>query len=150
ADITYFQDPADYIVGTPNGITVMGNGTVMRQRSSVIEATTGNVRQVRERLANGQEAVTDLDYLPDGNLQRFTGPANLHGERFQLSYAYDPIADSYVAGIQDSFGYQSTVAYNLKYGRPTDETDINANSIRHAYDIFGRTQTITGPYEAAI
>src|SRR2546425_424021 len=106
AQITYFHDDPNYIVGKADSITVRGNGAVMRQRTAVIELGTGNLRQVRQRLESGQEAVTDLAYFPDGNLQQVQGPANLHGQRLTLTYEYDPVVATHVAAVQDSLGYR--------------------------------------------
>ncbi len=71
-----------HIVGIALGIDVIGDGQLMRQRSSQIDCNTGDITQVSRFLANGQAAVTDLGYDAYGNLTRVTGPANASGQRY--------------------------------------------------------------------
>ncbi len=148
AAIEYFHDDANYIVGKPDGIVVTSNGVEFRRRGADIEPGTGNIRQVRAYLENGQMAVTDLDYFENGNLQRVTGPANLHGNRYTEEYEYDSVVETHITAITDSFGYRSAATYNFKYGREDVVTDINGNHTDYDYDAFGRTSAITGPYES--
>ena len=147
AEIGYFSDAANYIVGKANSIIVRSNGRVMRKREADFENGTGNLKQVRQFLASGQAAVTDLTYDQYGNIITVTGPANYNGQRYQLTYAYDPTVFTHNVSVTDSFGYASTADYDLKYGAVTRTTDLNANSILYAYDPFGRVSTITGPYQ---
>jgi hypothetical protein len=103
------EDPAcqaTRIVGTPNVLDVFGGGVLMRHRESTVDCATGDVTQVRARLAGGETAVTDLEYSASGNLRSVTGPANLTGQRYRLDYTFDPEVDTHVATITDSFGYQ--------------------------------------------
>ncbi|UCD58248.1 MAG: sugar-binding protein, partial [Candidatus Hydrogenedentota bacterium] len=78
ATIGYFADLNNYIVGKPNSIVLSSNGIELRRCEATIETVTGAVRQVRRFLEDGQAAVTDLDYYPNGNLWSVTGPPNLH------------------------------------------------------------------------
>ncbi len=68
---------------------------------------------MRQSLADLTTAVTDLSYFTNGNLQTVTGPANKVGQRYTLSYTYDPTVATHVASITDSFGVLSD--------RPTSE-----------------------------
>ena len=147
AQITYFHDDPNYIVGKADGITVRGNGVIMRQRTGILETGTGNLVQVRQRLESGQEAVTDLVYSSSGNLLSVTGPANLHGQRLTLTYEYDPVVDTHITAVQDSMGYRSTATYKTKYGQLDLSVDTNDQPTERLYDMFGRVSTIFGPYE---
>lgn len=147
AEIGYFSDAANYIVGKANNIVVRSNGRVMRKREANFEQNTGNLTQVRQYLGDGQAAVTDLTYDQYGNIKTVTGPVNYKGQRYQLTYAYDPTVFTHNVSVTDSFGYASTADYDLKYGAVTRTTDLNANSILYAYDPFGRVSAITGPYQ---
>lgn len=60
-------------------------------RESTVDCATGDVTQVRQLLADGSAATTDLAYFPNGNLREMTGPANARGQRYQLTYAYDSV-----------------------------------------------------------
>ena len=137
-----------YVMSVPKSIVVTGGDTIpLRNRDAEVDCETGDVTQVRQYLADGSVVVTDLDYFPNGNLKQVTGPANLHGLRYQLTYEYDPFVQTYVTRITDSFGYSSTAVYNYKYGAVESTVDLNGNKIAYIYDMFGRLTSVTGPNE---
>jgi YD repeat-containing protein len=141
-----------HIVGKPLDITVIATGGIMRQRQGDIDCASGNLTQLRQAIGqNGSSqaeiAQTDLTYYPDGNLKSVTGPANLKGQRYALDYQYDPAVATHVVETSDSFGYRSTATYDYRFGKPVSTTDLNGNVISTAYDSFGRTVAINGPYE---
>ncbi|MGX7826194.1 SpvB/TcaC N-terminal domain-containing protein [Actinokineospora sp. 24-640] len=138
---------AKHIVGLPVASEVRGAGAVMRRSEADIDCATANTGQVREYLADGAAAVTDLAYFPDGNFRSVTEPANKAGQRYRLDYTYESVVGVHVESITDSFGYRSDTAYNLKYGLPTVETDFNGQRVNTAYDSVGRVDSVTGPYE---
>ena len=150
ATIDYATCANTYLVGTPTKIVVAGNGAEMRHREATVDCATGDVTQVRQFLNQDTAAVTDLAYFPNGNLQQVTGPPNQHGQRYRLDYAYDPVVQSHITAIDDSFGYSSSATYNLKYGTVATTTDLNANRTSYDYDAFGRVARITGPYEQGV
>src|SRR5262249_24586477 len=146
--IAYFADLSNYIVGIPDNITVTNvAGTVLRHREADIEAGTGNLLQVRQYLETGDVAATDMAYFSTGMLRRVTGPPNLHGQRYAVDFEYDQPTQSHITAMTDSFGYHSTVDYDLRFGLQHITTDINGNQTDYEYDIFGRTVTTSGPYE---
>jgi RHS repeat-associated protein len=145
------DDPAcqaSYIVGSPNAIDVFGNGTLMRHRSSTVNCANGDITEIRATLANGDAAVTSMEYFPNGTIKAVTGPANKTGQRYRLDYGYDTVVGNYIESITDSFGYHSSSTHNLKYGQVESTTDFNNQVLRNAYDNFGRLDSVTGPYEA--
>ncbi|MFL6653730.1 MAG: toxin TcdB middle/N-terminal domain-containing protein, partial [Sulfurifustis sp.] len=148
ATIAYSTNCAatSYVI-KPNSITVKGNGAEMRRRSSNVDCATGNVTQVSQYLANGAAAVTDLAYLANGNLQTVTGPTNKNGQRYTLTYEYDPVVATHVARITDSFGLSSSATHNFLFGRVETTTDTNGNQTTYAYDANARVDFIVGPYE---
>src|SRR5262249_43544389 len=109
--------------------------------------SNGNLTQLREYVTAGSAAVTDLKYDQFGNLNEFTGPANLHGQRYQLDYTYDPDVRTYVTGIVNSFGLNSSAVYDPLFGVMVSSTDTNKNKTTYTYDEFGRKTSITGPFE---
>ena len=146
------SDPAcqaSHIIGIPDAIDVTGGGTPMRHRESTVDCTTGNLTQVRARLASGESAVTDLEYFGNGNLKAVISPPNERGQRYRLDYAYDSTVDSYIESITDSFGYRSTTTHDFRFGQVTSTTDFNNQVISNVYDAAGRIVRVTGPYEAA-
>lgn len=138
---------ANHVVGKPKRISVRGNGVLMRQRQAVIDCSTGDETQVTQFLENGQAATTDLAYFGNGNLQAITGPANRNGQRYALSYEYDPAVATHVTQVTDIFGYRSTAEYDLRFGQLTSSTDLNGQKTTSAFDAVGRTASVVGPYE---
>lgn len=138
-----------HVVGLPVASDIRGTGGVLRRSEADVDCGTANVRQVREYLADGTAAVTDMTYFDNGNLKSVTEPANKTGQRFRLDYTYDTVVDTHVESITDSFGYRSTSTHDLNYGLPATETDENGQQVRTDYDQFGRVDAVTGPYELA-
>jgi len=140
---------ARYIVGTANFVQERGTtpDTLMRHRQSTVDCATGDVRQVREYLADGTAAVTDLDYFTNGNLRAVTGPVNKTGQRYRLEYGYDTVVDTHIESTVDSFGYRSSSTHNIKYGQTELTVDQNDQRMRTLYDSVGRPDSVTGPYE---
>ncbi|HET6214866.1 MAG TPA: sugar-binding protein, partial [Micromonosporaceae bacterium] len=66
---------------------------------------------------------------------------------YQLSYEYDTTVATHTSRITDSFGLTSTAAYDLRFGLVASNVDTNNNPTSYVYDEFGRTVSITGPYE---
>jgi RHS repeat-associated protein len=147
AAIEYEHCLAPYIVDKAKSIVVTGSGAELRRREATIDCATGNETQIRQFLANGQVAVTDLSYFDNGMLKQVVEPANHKGQRYTLDYEYDPVIGQFITKITDIFGYSSSAAYHPKFGKPTSTTDLNGNTTTYTYDGFGRTTTITGPYE---
>ncbi|MDQ4071014.1 MAG: sugar-binding protein [Actinomycetota bacterium] len=145
--VEYSNCPSTYVMGLPRRITAAGAGGVMRQREGSVDCSTGNLTQVRQLLEDGRAAETDLAYYGNGTLQRVTNPPNASGQRFSLTYDYDPVAGTHVVRTTDSFNYVSTADYNLKFGKVASTTDVNGNSTTYTYDSYGRATSLTGPYQ---
>jgi RHS repeat-associated protein len=128
-------------------LQVQGAGRAMRRREAAVDCASGDVTQVREFLQNGTVATTDLAYFPEGNLRELTGPPNHRNQRYTLRYTYDAIAATHIASIVDSYGLSSTATHDLLFGRPSVTTDVAGNVTSYVYDTFGRSSSITGPYE---
>jgi RHS repeat-associated protein len=148
------SDPAcrdRHIVGTANFVQERGTAAnnLMRHRESTVDCSNGDVRQVRQYLADGAAAQTDLEYFPDGNLRSVTGPVNKAGQRYRLDYGYDTVVGVHVESIVDSFGYRSTTTHDMRYGEPELTVDQNNQQLRRSYDSVGRLDSVTGPYELA-
>ena len=145
AVIAYTACP-NYLV-KPTRIDVTGGGAALRRREATLDCATGNVTEVRQVLANGSAATTNLAYLPNGNLQSVTGPANHAGQRYTLTYEYDPVVATHVARVTDSFGLSSQASHDYRFGKVITTTDTNAHQTTYFHDPVGRVVSITGPYE---
>jgi len=147
AQIAYSSCPATG-VRTANSIRVTGGGTtLMRRRESNVDCATGDVTQVRQYLADGTAATTDITYTGDGNLLTVTDPPNASGQRSTLAYQYDPPTGTQVEKITDNFGLTSTATHDLRFGTVLTQVDTNSNVETSTYDEFGRQTSLTGPYE---
>jgi len=140
---------AGNVTGRAKAMDVRGNGVLLRHNEAAVDCTTGDVTQQKETLADGSAATTDLTYFANGNLQSVTRPPNASGQRYRLTYAYDPAQAAHITAITDSLGLTSTATYNLRYGLPETVTDTNGQQSRTLYDQQGRVDTVTGPYEMA-
>lgn len=139
---------SNYIVGLDEGVTVEGtNGVPLRERTATYDTSTGNLTSVKQYLQDGTDAETDLAYDGYGNINQVTGPLNLNNQRYQLSYQYDSVVQTYPVLFTDSFGYTSTQSYDLRYGKPAVQVDENGNHWQNIYDNFGRMVTIIGPFD---
>ncbi len=146
ATIVYTNCQPAYII-QPQTITVQGGGVPMRRREANIDCTTGDLTQVRQYLADGSASITDLTYFANGNLQSVTGPANKTGQRYTLTYEYDPLVATHVAKITDAFGLSSSATHNYKFGKVETTTDTNGQQTTYVYDTVGRVEKIYRPYE---
>ncbi|MFL6161611.1 MAG: SpvB/TcaC N-terminal domain-containing protein [Jatrophihabitantaceae bacterium] len=134
-------------VRSANSIIVTGGGIQMRRRESNVDCATSDITQVRQYLADGSAAVTDLTYTADGNILTVTNPPNANGQRSTVTYGYDPTLRTYVEQITDNFGLTSRSTHDLRFGTVLSQTDENNNVESFSYDEFGRTTSVTGPYE---
>lgn len=149
ARVVYSNVPGPYIVGKPTSLQIVGDGVLLRRREGVIDPATGNLTRVRQFLADGSVAETDLEYFPNGTLRSVVGPPNHRGQRYVVSYQYDTTVATHVVRASDSFGNISTSDHDFKLARPTLTRDMNGNEQSRTYDNFGRLLTVTGPYELA-
>jgi len=149
ASITYHNVASQYIIGTPQSITVKGNGTTYRRRESTINQTTGEVTQIRQYLAEGEMAVHDMEYDVFGNLKKITRPKNSKDQRLSFDYVYDDQVYTYTVKVSNSYGYSSEASYDFRFGQVLSSKDLNGNQIQYELDDLGRVVKITGPYEKA-
>src|SRR5262249_29137954 len=112
-----------------------------------IDCTTANLTENRRFLADGSTAVTDMTYDGEGKLTSVVGPANLNGERYSLTYTYDPVVRVHVESVTDSFNDVSTSTHDFKFAEVTSTTDENGQVVSNSFDTFGRVVSVTGPYE---
>ncbi|HKI99087.1 MAG TPA: SpvB/TcaC N-terminal domain-containing protein, partial [bacterium] len=149
ATFAYTECDGSYIVGKPTRMEVFNGsgGALIRKREGDYDCTTGNLERLRQYFTADDAAQTDFAYDDYGNVYTVTGPANARGQHFGLTFDYDPETHSHVTKITDSFQYVSTASYDLRFGRPETQTDLNGNRIRNAYDAFGRLTGVWGPYE---
>jgi len=142
---------ASHIIGLADAITVKNlAGTTLRHREARFDCARADLLELRQSTEGASSAISNFQHTPNGNLAVVTGPANLRGQRYSLSFAYDAPTRSHVAWVSDSFGYVSTSDYDLRFGVVTRDTDANGNSITSTYDDFGRLATVVGPYQTGM
>lgn len=148
-DITYHNNDNLYIKAIPSGIEVNTAGGIKRKRTTAIDGT-GKVTRVREFLADGTFADTDMEYDSYGNMTKQTRPANYKGERMWNRYEYDGTVHNYVTKVTDAFGYTSSSStWDYRFGALTGTVSRNNEPMRYTLDNRGRLVKLTGPYELA-
>ena len=146
--IQYHSNDDKYIYSVPSlqeVTTIEGQ----RRKSETSVDDFGDITQIRKYITSDTNAQFDMEYDEYGNLTRLTRPANNLGERLWYEYEYDNVVHSFVTGITDAYGYNSSAEYDYKWGRPVEVTDYNNQSILYTFDECGRMMTMTGPYEIA-
>ncbi len=154
ADITYSSALGrcanNHIVGMATSIRVRDSGRgLLREREAEIDCAHGELKSVTTTLNERERAITSLSYDADGNLVRVQGPPNHRAQHYTLDFTYDSEVSTHVVQILDSFGYHSEAAYDLRFGAPTSETDLNGASVATTYDDFGRVAEVRGPLQAS-
>ena len=90
--------------------------------------------------SGSKNAVWTYTWDEVGNLASSTDPSG-----YTSTFTYDTATRTHAVEVRDSFGYVTRYAHDLKYGELTATTDENGNTIRRAYDAFGRLIRVVGP-----
>ena len=107
-DIGYFTDEAAHIVGKPDALRYSAQGRELRRTGMTIEPGTGDLKQVRDHLADGAAATTDYTHDRHGNRASATFPPNHRGQRYAVAYEYDARVFTHLERVSDSHGDVST------------------------------------------
>jgi RHS repeat-associated protein len=147
AEITYLNNPQNYLVGIETSIVVKNNaGNVIRKREAIINQNIGKVTKIKNY--NGSViSETDISYDAYGNIDTLKLPKNHQNQRMFYKYTYDNAVHSYPVTIKDAYGYSSSSTYDYKFGKPLTVTDINGNITTYTYDWRGRITKIKSPNE---
>ena len=100
-------------------------------------------RAVRRRILTWRYPIYDAF----GNVLQEQAPAGpLDGTQgYTLNYVYDTVAQTYRIQVTDSFNYPSGAVYDLRFGAPASQTDVNGNTVVFVRDAFGRLTTVDAP-----
>ncbi|MFP3591794.1 RHS repeat-associated core domain-containing protein [Chryseobacterium sp. SIMBA_038] len=144
--IGYHDPGAKNVVGIPSTHTIIA-GNITRVTNSNVNSNR-NITNI-SRLINGQQADTDMEYDSYGNVTKVTEPASANTQRFTKRYEYDPIYNTYLISIKDSYNLSSSTQYDSNYlfGVPTVMTDANGASSYYNYDAFGRVTQYRSPVD---
>jgi len=146
--VQYHKNPVSYLHSVPSHQEVTTfDGT--RRKSETDINSHGDITQIRKYVSGDHAAETDMEYDEFGNLVKITRPPNYKGDRLWYEYEYDQSVHSYITGIKDAYGYNTSSIYNFKWGTPIEVTDRNTQKIRYDFDDCGRMITLTGPYQLA-
>jgi len=137
-----------YVYSLPKKVTVSDDNKTYRQMLADWTCSLNQLNQVKQVLATGDTAITDIEYNPNGTIKTKTLPRNANGQRMSFNYEYDDTLNMYVKKITDSFGYVSELKdYDYSYGIPLTSIDINGYVMTTTLDNLGRITKIKGPNE---
>ncbi|HVR07482.1 MAG TPA: toxin TcdB middle/N-terminal domain-containing protein, partial [Thermoanaerobaculia bacterium] len=155
ASTAYFVDPQLYVIQPSQLVVRDGNGALLRQRSATYNAQ-GDLASLQQVLIGGKDpasgspytgnsnAVFSYSYDAFGNMASVADPSG-----YTRTFAYDPVAKTWPARVTDSFGYSSSFAWNLLYGKVASTVDENGQLEQRTYDLFGRMASVVGPYDSS-
>lgn len=154
ATVAYHVDPQTYVIQPSHLEARDGAGRLLRERRGTYNAL-GDLVRLEQVLVGGKDPATGATYSGNNNaVWTFTydGAGNLatsvDAAGYTTAFTYDPTTQTYPAQASDSFGYTSRFTWNLKYGKVAETIDKNGQSIRQAYDGFGRLVRVVGPYDS--
>ncbi len=149
SEITYQNDTLNkHLIGIPASITVKDiNNNILRYRACEMNASNGHIELIHN-YNNGVSSDFDYHYDDYGNIDYVVNPENVNQQRLEYSYVFDSDIHTYpIQIINNSFGYSSYASYNLKFGKPTNISDVNGNQIDYKYDSWGRTTLVKSPID---
>lgn len=148
SSIAYHDIPsltAKNILNIPSEIKVFNSSNiVVRQRSSEVDTTYGDLTKIKVSLTSSQTADTELTYDSFGNVKTVKDPVD-----YLLTYEYDPTG-KYVTKVTDSFGVFSSATYDSRWDTILESTDASGNKITYEYDNYGRITNILAPKEIGV
>ena len=134
--------------GLPRNIYLyLGNTSTVRRRKYISYNTSvpADIAYVNIYRDAGVYAQTRYTYDNHGNVLTVTLPQNNSNQRQQYTYTYDNAMGMYPVRVNDVFGYESSAAYDYRFGIPISKTDINGYSYAIYTDCLGRITGIHGP-----
>jgi len=126
--------------------TSLAPGGLLRLREGFYD-DRGNLLRQLAHIAPGRVAEHLLTWNSDGLLESMTSPPNARGQRYQVTYRYEPVTRTMVERVTDSFGYSSSVEYDVRFQEVRRTTDVAGNVTERTYDGFGRLSSVWGPYD---
>jgi len=128
-----------------------GAGRLLRARQGTY-SPAGDLTRLEQTLAGGRDPDSGTPYSGTKNAvwsYTFDDVGNVatvvDAAGFTSTLTYDAATRSHATKVDDAFGYSTRFTYDLKYGQLTETVDQNGNSLRRAYDTFGRIVRVAGP-----
>ena len=148
AEIRYADLPG-YLKQLPESIRVSdAGGNLLRERRGSY-GSSGELLTLEEYDGEGSFRRHSLSYDRYGNLSSVTDPRG-----YRISWQYDDAAHAFPVAIErgnptsGSSTLSSSATWNYALGEKLSETDENGQSMRYAYDLFGRLVEIRSPYDS--
>ncbi|KGO87064.1 hypothetical protein Q765_07580 [Flavobacterium rivuli WB 3.3-2 = DSM 21788] len=163
-DIEYHSSAAlltKNLINVPKKVSVYdtssGTDIIKRERTTVVDESTGYVTSITAKIDGTNDAITDMKYDEYGNLAMITLPGNSTStsERVVRNYNYDTVENKYLTKVVDGFNYasstpfESSSTYDYNFDKVLVSTDISGNKMEYTYDASGRLKTILAPKEKA-
>ena len=151
--MVYTDEPGTHIT-RPTQIEADGlaSGQMLRKRLGSYAPNVGTLQTLTNIVSGGMVPASSTVYNQASAIYNFTydGYGNLSTSvdpgGHSLKYTYDTQTQAHVARVDDqSFGYFSTAAYDLRFGLIQSSIDVNGQKENYTYDAFGRLTQVFGP-----
>jgi RHS repeat-associated protein len=154
ATAAYAVDPQNYVIKPSQLVVRDGNGHLLRQRQAAYNAQ-GDLVRLEQVLSGGKDPATGAAYTGNNNAvwsynyDAVGNPASsVDPSGFTSTFTYEPTTQIWPAQVTDSFGYTTLFTWDLKRGDLLQTVDKNGQSVRRAYDGFGRLVRVVGPNDS--
>ncbi|WP_205696105.1 SpvB/TcaC N-terminal domain-containing protein [Conexibacter sp. SYSU D00693] len=136
-------------VSMPARMTVRdGTGKLLRERDGAKDlCINGGYTELKERLGEGDWAVTEQGYDDWGNFAQLDRPVGADGGRQSVTYEFDDHQHAQVAKVTDGHGVTASATYDPRFGGVASRTNASGDRTTYTYDDVGRLASMTGPYE---
>ena len=146
--ITKYDSIGDYIVSAVIEEKVSSGGTTYRRRAASYDTQTGEIQSLKFYINNSWAAVYDFQYDEYGNITGIDQPENHQNERFHIGYKYDDTLHMLPIYTTNSYGLESTAAYDSRWQKPLWTMSVNGAIMEYRYDSHGRLKELYAPLEA--
>ncbi|WP_421751121.1 SpvB/TcaC N-terminal domain-containing protein [Croceimicrobium sp.] len=114
---------------------------------SALVSGKGVPSELKQKLAGGAEAVTNLTFDIYGNVTQFLGPLDANSQRADINLSYDSDVETYVVEVENQFNDKAYYDYDLKSGNLLRSIDLNGYPLHYVYDGLFRLTEVWAPRE---
>ncbi|QNR25670.1 SpvB/TcaC N-terminal domain-containing protein [Croceimicrobium hydrocarbonivorans] len=123
------------------------NSVSRHSEVSALVSGKGTPSEMKQKLAGGSEAVTNLSFDNYGNVIQLLGPLDANSQRAEINLSYDSDVKTYVVEVENQFNEKAYYAYDLKNGNLLRSIDLNGYPLHYVYDPLFRLREVWAPRE---